>query len=54
MEEYHLEGHRKAKECLLTRGVPMTTLYRTPVVSTKDIKEGRSLLYLFKKDPKPL
>mmetsp|Transcript_27478 Transcript_27478/g.56340 ORF Transcript_27478/g.56340 Transcript_27478/m.56340 type:complete len:167 (+) Transcript_27478:181-681(+) len=31
MEEYHLEGHRKAKECLLTRGVPMTTLYRTPV-----------------------
>jgi hypothetical protein len=33
MEEYHLEGCRKARECLLTRGVPMTTLYRTPVVS---------------------
>lgn len=30
MNEYSIDC-RKAKECLLTRGVPMTTLYRTPV-----------------------
>ncbi len=29
MEQYHLEC-RAGRECLLTRGVPVTTLYRTP------------------------
>jgi ESCRT-I complex subunit VPS28 len=30
MDEYQMDC-RKAKECLLTRGVPVTTLYRKPV-----------------------
>lgn len=36
---------RAAKECLLTRGVPMTTVYRAPV---NDVDAGASIAEVFK------